>query len=218
MPVSFIELYISFTLSAWGGFYSIFQNAVCKKQEPAWGAVYILAWKKRQPVHIIFWEVMKCHGKCMKWMCFYVLILEIKLGIIFAVLFKGPCRSLHPCVSCVTAVTCFHSEVMLIIFARIKALSPFSVSIGTHWGWKSLKFWFSAFVSLIKNKGIMDKKKQFHLIFSSQQVFLFAWISLHFIKLYFCLGLQHHFSRRAHCSPFCNNMCFLISLVFTKWA
>lgn len=107
---------------------------------------------------------------------------------------------------------------MLIIFARIKALSPFSVSIGTLWGWKSLTFWFPAFVSLIKNKGIMDKKKQFHLVLSSQQVLLFAWILLHFIKLYFCLSLQHRFSRRAHCSPFCNNMCFLISLVFAKWA
>lgn len=107
MPVSFIESYISFTLSARGGFCSVFQNAVCQKQEPAWGAVYILAWKKRQAVHIIFWEVMKCHGKCKKWMCFYVLILEIKLGIIFAFLLKGLCRSLHPCVSYVTAATCF---------------------------------------------------------------------------------------------------------------
>lgn len=107
MLVSFIESYISFTLSARGGFYSIFQNTVCKKQEPAWGAVYILAWKNKQAMHIIFWEVMKCHGKCMKWMCFYVLILEIKLGIIFAFLLKGPCRSLHPCVNCVTAATCF---------------------------------------------------------------------------------------------------------------
>lgn len=107
MPVSFIESYISFTLSARGGFCSVFQNAMCQKQEPAWGAVYILAWKKRQAVHIIFWEVMKCHGKCKKWMCFYVLILEIKLGIIFAFLLKGLCRSLHPCVSYVTAATCF---------------------------------------------------------------------------------------------------------------
>lgn len=70
MPVSFIKLcietYISFTLSAWGGFYFIFQNAECKKQEPACSAVYILARKKQEPVHIIFRKVMKCHGKCMK--------------------------------------------------------------------------------------------------------------------------------------------------------
>lgn len=70
MPVSFIKLhiesYISFTLSARGGFYSIFQNAACKKQEPACSVVYILACKKQEPVCIVFLKVMKCHGKCMK--------------------------------------------------------------------------------------------------------------------------------------------------------
>lgn len=70
MPVSFIKLciesYVSFTRSARGGFNSIFQNAACKKQEPAYSVVYILACKKQEPVHIIFQKVMKCHGKCMK--------------------------------------------------------------------------------------------------------------------------------------------------------
>lgn len=111
----------------------------------------------------------------------------------------------------------FHSESLLIISTRNKVLSSFPVSVGTHWGWKSLAFWFPAFVFIIKNKGITVEIKQFCSVFSSWQALWLAWIPLHVIKLCLCLSLQFHY-KESHCSPMFINLYFLISSVFARWA
>lgn len=60
IPVSFIKLCtessISFTLCLRS---FLLHASNCS-------ALYVLMCKKQEPVHIVFWKVMKCHGKCMK--------------------------------------------------------------------------------------------------------------------------------------------------------
>lgn len=129
----------------------------------------------------------------------------------------------HPSRSCLTITNgsplpFFHSESLLIISTRNTVLFSFPVSIGTHQGWKSLAFWFLAFGSIIKNKGIVVEMKQFCSVFSSWQALWLAWIPLHFIKLCLCLSLQFYYFKESHCSPVFINLYFLISSAFARWA